>query len=49
MNEQKTYSNSNDEYTVLELFEEFKNDETWEPDPQKRAMLLGMMFEIMKL
>ena len=28
-----------EEYTIAELFEEAKNDSTWEEDPQKREQL----------
>ena len=31
--------NGNQDYSILELLEEAKNDPSWEPDPEKRAEL----------
>lgn len=35
---------SNTEYTIFELFEMLKQDESWEPDPQKREEIANAFY-----
>ncbi|WP_279354786.1 hypothetical protein [Eubacterium sp. 1001713B170207_170306_E7] len=39
---------NNDDYTVAEIFEVFKNDPSWEEDPAQREMLLAMLLEALQ-
>ncbi|MBF7097848.1 hypothetical protein [Alkalibacter mobilis] len=43
-----TENTNNNEYTVMELIQEFANDPSWEPDPEKRLQIAyGILYSIL--
>ena len=44
-NSKEVYDMKNDsDYTIAELFEMLKNDDSWEPDPQKREEIANAFY-----